>query len=119
MSRTPADCAGRALLRALEPYAGSSTLLAIHSRDWASALFEGARHRLALVLEGTDAVARAGLMQASLSEVELDYPGGFVADIEVIARLEGEAPVLAIEALTIEDPAWTAAALSPGARRAG
>jgi hypothetical protein len=118
--RMTADRAGRALMRALRPWLGAHRLLAIGSRDWASMLFEGARHRLAVALEGEDAVARAGLLQAELGEAELDFPGGFVADILVVARLEGDAPVLAIEALTIEDPECRpAGAVSRGGRRAG
>lgn len=65
-------------------------------------------------------MARAGLLQATLGEAELDLPGGFIADIVVIARLDGDAPVLAIEALTIEDPeCGIAETFSSGARRAG
>jgi hypothetical protein len=115
--RMTADRAGRALVRALGPRLGPHTLLAISSRDWASMLFEGARHRLAVALNGAEAVARAGRIQAELGEAELDFPGGFVADIAVVARLEGAAPVLAIEALTIEDPECRP--VSSAARRAG
>jgi hypothetical protein len=118
--RMTADRAGRALVRALGPQLGAHRLLAISSRDWASLLFEGARHRLAVTLEGRDAAARAGALQATLGEAELDFPGGFVADIVVVARLEGAAPVLAIEALTIEDPECRPAdTVSRAGRRAG
>lgn len=117
--RMSAERAGRALVRALQPHAGPCTLVALHSRDWASSLFEGARHRLALALEGAEAEVRADRLQAMLGEVELEFPGGFVADIALVARLEGATPVLAIEALTIEDPEGATVAISPGARRAG
>lgn len=119
MSPMSADQAGRALLRALRPHAGSFTLLGLHSREWASSLFEGARHRIALVLDGADAPARAALIETLLPEAELDFPGGFVADILVVARLDGTLPVLAIEALTITDPERGASALTPVARRVG
>lgn len=117
MSRPPADRACAALLRALRPLAGPFSLISTASRDWASATFEGARHRLAIALEGEDAAIRAARLQRNLSEADLDLAGSFVADILVIARLDGEVPVLAIEALTIDEP--ERAAISSGARRVG
>jgi len=103
MSRWPADRARTELLRALEPHAGPFTVVDAESRDWASALFVGARHRLALALEGEDAAARAERLRATLPEMELDQRGGFVADIQVTVALLGDLVVLGIEALTIEE----------------
>lgn len=106
--RLPVDRACAALLRALRAHAGAFTLIATSSRPWSSATFEGSRHRLAIRLEGADADRRATRLQAELGEVDLDFPGGFVADILVATRMEGllerGAPVLGIEALTIDEP---------------
>jgi hypothetical protein len=117
----PAVRAQAALLRALAPLLGSHRPLAANSRDWASATFEGARHRLAFMLEGRNAADRATLLQATLADTELSISGGLVADITVVARLEGEATIVAIEALTIAEADWTPATdgLSRGAGQAG
>ena len=58
----------RALLRALAPHLGAHRLIAATSRDWASATFEGARHRLAIALEGEDRTMRAARLEAALAE---------------------------------------------------
>lgn len=122
MSRLPADRAQAALLRALVPVAAPFTLLAVRSVPWSSATFEGARHRLALRLDGAAAASRAERLRATLSESELALGGAFVADIVVTVRLEDTVAtgsvVLAIEALTIEE-AEPPAILSRAGRRAG
>ncbi len=115
MSHRPAIRARAALLRALAPHLGPHALLGKTSRDWASALFVGARHRLAIALEGADALVRAERLVRALGEAELVMQGGFVADLAVMTRVEGAEPVLAIEALTIEE----AEEISCAARRAG
>jgi hypothetical protein len=117
MSRWPADRARTELLRALEPHAAPFTVIGAESRDWASALFLGARHRLALRLEGDGTVTRAERLRARLSEEELDLRGGFVADIELKVVLVDGATILGIEALTIEEAETLA--LSRAARPAG
>ena len=117
MSRRPADQARAALLRVLVPHAAPCTLLNATSRDWASALFVGARHRLAIAIEGEDAPRRADRLRCELGEIDLAMRGGFVADIAVLAQFEGDVPVLAIEALTIEEP--EAEPVSRAASRAG
>jgi len=117
MSRWPADHARIELLRALAPHVGGCAVFAAHSRDWASALFVGARHRFALLLEGADAAARAEWLRDALPEMELDLRGGFVADIQAVLTWIDDRPVLGIEALTIEEPETLA--VSRGARQAG
>jgi hypothetical protein len=111
------DQSQAALLRALAPHVGPCRMLSAQSRDWASALFVGARHRLALALEGEDGTPRAERLAAKLEECELAMRGGFVADLQAIARIENGQAVLGIEALTIEEP--EAEAIRPGLRRAG
>jgi hypothetical protein len=117
-ARLPAERARDALLKALEPHAGPFSLIAASSKEWASGLFYGARHRFAIALQEDDALARAERLQIDLPELELEIPGGFVADIQVTTRLHDARPVLAIEALTIEDGA-ECAAVSRAVRRAG
>jgi len=116
MSRWPADRARDDLLRTLTPHAAPFTLLAADSRDWASALFVGARHRLALALDGDDAAARAERLRDTLPEMEFDLRGGFVADLQLIVSRPGDQPVLGIEALTIEEAETLA--VRRGVRRA-
>ena len=105
-----------ALLAALAPHAGPFVTVAATSRAWASGLFDGARHRIAIRLEGKDAAARAEALSALLPEADLPIPRGFVADLQVTGRLEGETVVVAIEALTIGD---AGAPVSRAGRRAG
>ncbi|WBO22176.1 hypothetical protein [Sphingomonas abietis] len=103
MIRLPAERARDTLLRAMEPFAAPFTTITATSQDWASGLFYGARHRLALRIEGGDAAIRAAQLQAALPEMELAMAQGFVADLHVV-RLDENGPILAIEALTIDDP---------------
>jgi hypothetical protein len=104
MSRRPTDQARSSLLCALEPHAAPCTLLSATSRDWASALFVGARHRLTIAIQGEEALQRADRLSRELGEIDLAMRGGFVADIAVLAQFEGDVAVLAIEVLTIEEP---------------
>lgn len=118
----PADRAQSALLRALRPLAGPYTVLAVRSSNWASATFEGARHRLALALDGDDVAARVARLQAMLADQELPIAGGFVADIGVVVRMEGARTIIGIEALTIEEAVYQGPrerSVSDVARRAG
>lgn len=110
------DRACASLLRALRPHAGPFALVATSSQPWASATFVGARHRIAIALQGEDAPARADRLQAGLGEADIDLAGGFVADILVTARMTDDMPVLGIEALTIDEP--EAEAISSAAWRA-
>ena len=114
MIRLPAERARDALLRAMEPIAAPFAMIAATSEDWASGLFYGARHRLAIRIEGDDQGARAMRLQAELPEIDLPMRRGFVADIQV-SRLDGTASILAIEALTIDE----ASEINRAARRAG
>lgn len=115
MSRLPADRARLELLRALEPHAAPFALIASTSKDWASGLFVGARHRFAVALQGEDRLRRARTLEEALPDCDLPLRSGFVADVAVATRLDGDRPVLAIEALTIFD----AEPVSRDVRRAG
>ncbi|MBA2932857.1 hypothetical protein HZF05_01985 [Sphingomonas sp. CGMCC 1.13654] len=116
MSRLPANRTRDALIAALEPHAGPFTVVAATSRDWASGLFDGARHRIALRLEGDDRTARAWHLAERLSDADLPVPHGFVADVQVTGRLDGETVIVGLEALTIDDADEP---VSRAARRAG
>jgi hypothetical protein len=115
--RLPADRMRDALIAALEPHAGPFTILAATSREWASGLFDGARHRIAIRLEGENRPARADRLKECLPESELPIPRGFVADVQVTGRLDGDMVILGLEALTILDEAD--APVSRAVRRAG
>jgi hypothetical protein len=116
MSRLPAERARDALIAALAPHAGAFTTLAASSRAWSSGLFDGARHRIAIRLEGEDGASRGGRLGAMLPDAELSIPRGFVADVQVTDWLDGETVIVALEALTIED---AEGAISGAARQAG
>lgn len=118
-----ADIAQRRLLRALLPAIGPSTVIATRSVPWSSATFEGARHRIALRIEGPDARERAAALPRTIGELEIAMPGAFVADIVVTTRIGGRTddspPAIAIEALTIDEPeSDVAAAFSRSGPRA-
>ncbi len=99
--------AHRLLLRALVARAGGSPGAIIpgaSSEAWASATFHGARHAIALRLEGPDASTRASQLSTEMDAIEFQLPGHLVADITVVAREDdGAAVTLQIEALTVED----------------
>ncbi|MBV9930859.1 MAG: hypothetical protein JO013_07930 [Alphaproteobacteria bacterium] len=99
--------AGTALLRALRAMlegAGALVVEEVRSRRWASVTFAGARHELALRLEGDGAEAAAARFVAGLDAAEFALAGHIVADIALVAeeRRRGCAR-LRIEALTVED----------------
>ncbi|AJR24467.1 MULTISPECIES: hypothetical protein [Sphingobium] len=74
------------------------------SRPWASALFQGRRHVVALTLAGPDAAERRAAFVQGIEEAEWSLSGHFVADISIDCRR----PVpggewVELSALTIED----------------
>ena len=90
----------RALLRGAER-AGCPVLRLTAAWDrWASATFNGARHRL------TFRAPRSAVLDrwiAALPEADLPLRGHLVADIEAVARRErGDAIEFDVEALTVE-----------------
>lgn len=83
---------------------GQTQFLRVASRPWASALFQGRRHLVDMMLIGDDAEARADRFAAGLGEAQWSLAGHFVADITVDARELNEQGVkLTLSALTIED----------------
>ncbi len=75
---------------------GASTL-----RPWASANFVGGRHLFPCAFAVGEAATLARALQASLGAVEWALPGHIVADVAV--EPAGEAGMLRIEILTVED----------------
>ncbi len=90
-----------ALLQLASPVQAAITESA--SEPWASITFAGARHRFTLSLYGDGALAKATVISRSLHCDEFDIRGHLVADILTAPpRVEGEATILAVEALTVE-----------------
>ncbi|CCW18483.1 hypothetical protein EBBID32_28360 [Sphingobium indicum BiD32] len=74
------------------------------SRPWASALFEGRRHVIALRLSGARLATRFCDFAEDIGSAEWSLPGHFVADIIIDnVRDEGTEFWLELSALTIED----------------
>lgn len=93
--------AGNALIAALIDLAGGEgELLAHGERTWASATYQGARHKLLLEFNGSAAVARGEAMCDALPTHEFKIPGWLVVDAQVRAvdRAYGAEPRLRVEA---------------------
>ncbi|WP_022683721.1 hypothetical protein [Sphingobium bisphenolivorans] len=74
------------------------------SRPWASALFQGRRHVIALQISGVDAAERRRRFADGIEDAEWALGSHFVADITIDdhhASAEGE--WIELSALTIED----------------
>jgi hypothetical protein len=108
--RALTEDAATALLCALSANFGTFRGLfrvdSISSRPWASVTFSGARHRIALTLEGEGAAAAADSFAARLGDAEFDLQGHILADI-VLAGEErspsGDRVAMRVEALTVEN----------------
>ena len=104
IGKTRADPLPRLLHQLTARAGGQVQFLHVASRPWASALFQGRRHLVDMMLVGDDANARADRFAAGLGEAEWALAGHFVADITVDARESNEQGVkLSLSALTIED----------------
>jgi hypothetical protein len=76
----------------------------IRSRSWASVTFTGARHEIAMRLEGEGAEAAARDFADSLDVTEFRLRGHILADIALVAQETVPGGMrLRIEALTVED----------------
>lgn len=93
MSRIDRNCLR--VLQASAPLPLSATVVV--SRPWASALFVG--HRVTIAIEADDD-AKLEEWLIALPEIELTWPGHFVASAEAIAR---GASAATIELLAVED----------------
>lgn len=76
----------------------------VHSREWASITFSGARHEISLRLVGEGAEAAADRFAERLDATEFRLRGHILADITLAAREPIDGGVrLSLEALTVED----------------
>ena len=104
------------IVRAVETLAASGwTGLAVIVEDiaveeWASATFEGYRHRLQMRLEGSADLVGAATARivAGLAEMDIPLSGQFVADIAVpvaplVSDATGTRQVMIVDALTLFD----------------
>lgn len=96
-----------ALIAALRGAAGETAGFAIEevrSRGWASVTFSGARHELALRLEGEQAEAAAQRLLAGMDAAEIALDGHILADLSLVSeeRRPGCARIR-LEALTVRD----------------
>ena len=93
----------RALAPALGPYGGVS-VEEVRSRSWASVTFSGARHDLALRIEGEGAEAAAERFLGGLDAAEFPLAGHVLADIALVSQERRPGCVrLRLEALTVRD----------------
>jgi hypothetical protein len=95
------------LLRALGQRIGSAHDLVLREsrlESWASATFQGMRHRYSLGVVGPEAWDCANRLADALDAIEFDLPGHLVADINAVERSTGPGgTAIVIEALTLED----------------
>ena len=85
---------------------GRASIQSHQEKNWASVTFAGARHRLELLFDGTEAVQAGELFIAFLPEHEFAIPGQLVADAavtEVDHRIEPPRMVVKCELLLLED----------------
>jgi len=85
---------------------GKAAILSHAVKRWASATFTGARHRLELLFDGTEAVEAGELFIACLPEHEFDILGQLVADAavtEVDHRFEPPRMTVRCELLLLEE----------------
>ncbi|HEY6814021.1 MAG TPA: hypothetical protein VI168_00645 [Croceibacterium sp.] len=99
----PADRLRESLLELAQHKA---TILTHSEKSWASLTFSGARHRLALLFDGAEAIEAAERFIAFLPEHEFDILGHLVADAtvtEVDHRLDPPAMTVRCELLLLEE----------------
>lgn len=101
-----------ALLRGLCARLGGFGTVAfeeIVSRSWASVTFTGARHKIAMRLDGGGAEAAAAAFVDNLEAAEFRLRGHILADIALVSEerwtgTDGAARIrIRLEALTVED----------------
>lgn len=91
----------RALMASAEAHGCAATLTLAKTRDWASAVFVGARYDVVAVLAPGDIAER---WIAALPDAELPMHRQFAGEVRVIARADtADGIALTIEAVVLED----------------
>lgn len=80
IARTPTGTAARLIRALLELLGPEAELVAAHEREWASATFSGARHRIDLRVPLADAASAPSPALAALPEHDFALSGEIVAD---------------------------------------
>ncbi len=102
MSGSAASALRRALKAEFRHFAGLIEIEMGDVRDWASLTFTGARHRLALRLEGPGAGAAMARFRDGLEDREFDLGGHILIDIAVRGSQDAEEVAeIELEALTV------------------
>ena len=103
----PVKDATSALIAGLRAALGAGSGFAVEevrSRAWASVTFSGARHELALRIDGAGADAAAARFVAGIDAAEIHLDGHLLADLSLVSeeRRPGCARIR-VEALTVCD----------------
>jgi len=97
----------RLLSEVLQLGGTGAEILAHAETPWSSATFTGARHRITLAFDGTDAAAVGEAYIAALPEHEFTVSGHLVADAAIVSVEHRQAPTvrMTVEAdlLLLED----------------
>ena len=102
--RSGADPLPRLLTQIIARAGEPASIERATSRPWASALFQGRRHVIALQIAGPDAKERRARFATGLEDAEWTLPRHFVADITIDGSAsEQDQERIELSALTIED----------------
>lgn len=102
--RRSADPLPRLLAQLIERAGEPASIERATSRPWASALFQGRRHVIALRMTGPDAKERRARFALGLEDAEWTLTRHFVADIKIDGgRSAAGQEWIELSALTIED----------------
>ncbi len=102
--RSGADPLPRLLAQIIARAGEPASIERATSRPWASALFQGRRHVIALQIAGPDAKERRARFAMGLEDAEWTLPRHFVADITIDdATSAPDQERIELSALTIED----------------
>jgi hypothetical protein len=83
LRRAPIGTAGRLRQALIELAGNQGTIVRQAERPWASVTFEGARHTVEIVFEGSEAVEAGEGFIAALPDHEFTIPGQLVAEATV------------------------------------
>ena len=94
----------RLLAQLMERAGVPATVERATSRPWASALFQGRRHVIALRMTGADGAERLARFMTGIEEAEWNLGRHFVADISIDDHIStADEQWIELSALTIED----------------